>query len=107
MRVGGIGADLTDLVARPRSIRARLFYAGHPAASQGDIAPLLYFLAARLIALLYLLWLQPLWTSDGEMHTEMATNYFRYAQSSDLMTKLFALTPATSRCRSGADRGTE
>jgi hypothetical protein len=78
--------------AKLQSLQIRLFgNPRHASAEQPVTLARIYFCAAPILTCAYLLWLQPDWISSGEMYAEMATNYFRYAQSPDLLVKLFAL----------------
>ncbi len=52
--------------------------------------PARLFCAVLVLYVLYQIAMQPGWILGGEMWAEMATNYFRNAQSPELMQKLFA-----------------
>lgn len=78
-------------LATLQSAQMRLFSNQHPAPKGQDLVPRLYFMSIPVITSLYALLLQPQWVLGGEMYAEMATNYFRYAQSPDLVIKIFSL----------------
>lgn len=92
MSFHSIAAALGGFRAELRSLQIRLFgNPRHASVKQPVTLARIYFCAVPILACAYLLWLQPDWILSGEMYAEMATNYFRYAQSPDLLVKLFAL----------------